>query len=55
MTQDLNQCIAELIIAEHMDIEKGKEKLVVNDDTNDAYDDLEKSEEYYSEAEAVNP
>jgi hypothetical protein len=40
-----------------MDIEeKGKEKLVVNNDTDDAYEDLEKSEEYNSEVEAaVNP
>jgi len=53
VTQGFDQCVRELSIAEHvesMEVEgKGKEKLVANDDANDAYGDLEKSEEYNSE------
>jgi len=53
VTLDFDHCVRELSIAEHvetMEVEgKGKEKLVANDDTND----LEKSEEYNSEAEAA--
>jgi len=57
VTQDFNQCVRELSIADPMEVEgKGKEKLVAaNDsfDANDTNDDLEKFDGYYSEAEAA--